>query len=138
MSFVHLCERRRAHQSLRLRPQAGALKEVREFAAEAARRCGMCEPDRNDFVLAANEAAANAIEHGLPCSDGTIHLWALERGETLVLAIRNAGEFIFKTPPSDPCAERGRGLEIVSGLMDTVALTRIDGHVQIEISKRFS
>jgi anti-sigma regulatory factor (Ser/Thr protein kinase) len=121
---------------MRLRPDPAELALARKFAAAAGSRFGLGDAQRYDFTMATSEAVANALEHGLPCWDGTIHLWTREEGETLVLAIRNAGEFVFKPPPLDPLAERGRGLTMMSKLVDEVALRRVGDHVVVELLMR--
>jgi anti-sigma regulatory factor (Ser/Thr protein kinase) len=125
-------------ECLRLRPDPAELPLAREFADAAASRFGLDEEQRYDFKVATSEAVANAFEHGLPCWDGTIHLWAREEEDRLVVGVRNAGEFVFRPPPLDPLAERGRGLTLISHLVDEVALTRIGDHVVIELGKRRS
>jgi anti-sigma regulatory factor (Ser/Thr protein kinase) len=121
---------------LRLRPDPAELPRARAFADAAAGMFGLDSRGRHDFKLAASEAVANALEHGYPCWDGTIHLWTMEDEDGLVLGVRNAGEFIFRPPPSDPLAERGRGLILISQLVDMVALTRVGDHVVVELLKR--
>jgi anti-sigma regulatory factor (Ser/Thr protein kinase) len=122
-------------RALRLRHDPSELGRAREFADAAAARFGLGRADREDFKLATSEAVANAIEHGLPCWDGAIHLWTTERGGALTLGVRNGGEFAFKPPPTDPLAERGRGLILITELVDAVALSRIGNHIQLELSK---
>jgi anti-sigma regulatory factor (Ser/Thr protein kinase) len=121
---------------LRLRPDPADLTQARDFASDAASQFGLGHAERYDFTMAASEAVANALEHGLPCWDGTIHLWTREEEETLVLGVRNAGEFIFRPPPLDPLAERGRGLTMISKLVDELALMRVGDHVVVELLMR--
>jgi anti-sigma regulatory factor (Ser/Thr protein kinase) len=120
---------------LRLRPVASELRRARGFADAAAARFGLDQRERHDFRLAASEAVANAIEHGRACSDGTIHLWVSQRPRRLTLGVRDAGTFAPKPPEDDPLRERGRGLLMMSGLVDVLALSRVDGHTQVELSK---
>jgi anti-sigma regulatory factor (Ser/Thr protein kinase) len=120
---------------LRLRPVPSELQRARRFAAEAAGRFGLDESERHDFELATSEAVANAIEHGRACSDGTIHLWVSERPRRLTIGVRDAGTFTPKPAEDDPLRDRGRGFETMSGLVDVVALSRVDGHTHIELSK---
>jgi anti-sigma regulatory factor (Ser/Thr protein kinase) len=95
----------------------------------------MSQTDREDFGLAVSEAVANAIEHGAPCVDGAIHVWARERERTLTLGVRNGGEFTFGLAACDALAERGRGLNLMADLVDVVALTHANGHTQLELTK---
>jgi anti-sigma B factor antagonist len=120
---------------LRLAPEASELARARGFAAAAARRFGLGSRERHDFTLAASEAVANAIEHGRPCSDGTIQMWVTERPDVLTLGVRDAGRFVLDPPPLDPLPERGRGLKLMSQLVDEVALRRNEGHTQVELLK---
>jgi serine/threonine-protein kinase RsbW len=125
----------RGARELRLSPDACELNTARRFAGRAAERFGMDATDRRDFILAASEAVANAIEHGRPCWDGTIHTWVCERADTLTFGVRDAGSFEMKPPPSDPLSDRGRGLVLMSALVDEVALRRARGHTHLELLK---
>jgi anti-anti-sigma factor len=120
---------------LRVAPEPSELARARGFAAAAARRFGLDPRERHDFMLAASEAVANAIEHGRPCYDDTIQLWVTEGGDTLTLGVRDAGNFILEPLPPDPLPERGRGLQLMSCLVDEVSLRQTDGHTQVELSK---
>jgi anti-sigma regulatory factor (Ser/Thr protein kinase) len=86
-------------------------------------------------MVAASEAVANAIEHGRPCDDQTIHLWVTEEAGTLTLGVRDAGEFVLEPVPADPLPEGGRGLKLMGHLVDSVSLSRTDGHTHVELSK---
>jgi anti-sigma regulatory factor (Ser/Thr protein kinase) len=123
------------HFGLRLDPEPRELARARAFAGEAARRFGLSESDRRDFQLAANEAVSNAMEHGEPCFDGSIHIWTSEEDHALTFGVRNAGDFVFRRPPDDPLHERGRGLTLIGSLVSSVALTQADGHVSVELRK---
>ena len=90
--------------------------------------------DRHDFTAAANEAVANAIRHGRPCDDDTIHVWVTQEDDALTLGVRDAGVFELDPVPADPLPESGRGLMMMSRLVDGVALTRTDGHTNVELS----
>jgi anti-sigma regulatory factor (Ser/Thr protein kinase) len=127
--------RPRGTRELRVSPDACELASARRFARAAAERFGLDEAGRNDFMLAASEAVANAIEHGRPCWDGTIHTWVCERADTLTFGVRDAGSFDMSPPPRDPLSERGRGLVLMSALVDEVALRRARGHTHLELLK---
>jgi anti-sigma regulatory factor (Ser/Thr protein kinase) len=121
---------------LRIAPQPSELSRARAFARDAAHRFGLDEPARHDFTVAASEAVANAIEHGQPCSDGTIHLWVSLGARTLTFGVRDAGEFVAEPPSNDPLRTRGRGLMMMSDLVDELALRRVDEYTQVELSTR--
>jgi anti-sigma regulatory factor (Ser/Thr protein kinase) len=118
-----------------LKHDSSELVRAREFADAAATRFGLARQDCEDFRLAASEAVANAIDHGRPCRDGAIHLWTIEGKGTLTLGVRNGGEFFLGEAATDPMAERGRGLTMIARLVDAVALSRVDGDVQLELLK---
>jgi anti-sigma regulatory factor (Ser/Thr protein kinase) len=120
---------------LRLLPMAAELSRARDFADAAAQRFGLDARERYAFKLATSEGFANAIEHGRACSDGTIHLWVSERPSRLTLGIRDAGRFVPKPAESDPLSDRGRGFVLMSALVDVLALSRVDGHTHLELSK---
>jgi anti-anti-sigma factor len=119
---------------MRVAPKASELARVRGFAAAAAFRFGLDPRQRYDFTVAANEAVANAIQHGRPCDDDTIHVLVTEDEGRLTLAVRDAGTFELAPPPDDPLPESGRGLTLMSHLVDGVALSRDDGHTHVELS----
>jgi anti-sigma regulatory factor (Ser/Thr protein kinase) len=123
-----------AHE-LHVLPRASELPRARGFADAAAERFGLSPRERFDFKLAASEAVANAIEHGRACSDGTIHLWITERPRRLTFGVRDAGRFVPKPATNNPLIDRGRGFMMMSGLVDAVALSRVDGHTHVELSK---
>jgi anti-sigma regulatory factor (Ser/Thr protein kinase) len=120
---------------LRLRHDSSELVRAREFADAAAVRFGLDQKGCEDFRLAASEAVANAIDHGLPCWDGAIHMWTMEGEGTLTLGVRNGGDFFFGAPAADPMAERGRGLRMIAQLVDAVALSHVGDDVQLELLK---
>jgi anti-sigma B factor antagonist len=120
---------------LHVSPKASELARVRGFAAAAAFRFGLDPRERHNFMVAASEAVTNAIEHGRPCGDQTIQLWVTEEDGTLTLGVRDAGEFQLEPLPADPLPEGGRGLKLMSHLVDSVRLSRTDGHTHVELSK---
>jgi anti-sigma B factor antagonist len=121
---------------LHVAPQASELARVRGFAAAAAFRFGLDPRERHNFTVAASEAVANAIEHGRPCEDQTILVWVSEEGGTLTFGVRDGGEFVLDPLPADPLPDGGRGLQVMSSLVDNVALRRTDGYTDVELSKR--
>jgi anti-sigma regulatory factor (Ser/Thr protein kinase) len=95
------------------------LAAVRHGVADAAWAAG-CDGDRvEDLVLAVNEVATNAVEHG----SGDVHLdvWDGGRAGALVCEVHDGGRLADPLPglraphPADP---RGRGLWIARQLCD--------------------
>jgi anti-sigma B factor antagonist len=121
---------------LRLEPHAAELARARGFAAAAARRFGLDPRRRYDFALAASEAVANAIEHGGSCRDGGIELWITERSDALTVGVRDGGRFVLDPLPPDPLPERGRGLRLMSRLVDEISIERNNAHTEVTLSLR--
>jgi anti-sigma regulatory factor (Ser/Thr protein kinase) len=119
---------------LRLPPDPSQLGRARGFASAAGRRFGLDPRERHDLMLAASEAVANAIEHGRPCRDDTIQMWVTERPDSLTVGVRDAGDFVLEPLPADPLPERGRGLRLMSKLVDEISLQRTNGHTEVELS----
>jgi anti-sigma regulatory factor (Ser/Thr protein kinase) len=95
------------------------LSAVRETVARAALAAG-CDRDRvDDLVLAVNEVATNAVEHG--SGDARLDVWTGPSSRELVCEVHDAGWLADPLPglraphPSDP---RGRGLWIARQLCD--------------------
>jgi anti-sigma regulatory factor (Ser/Thr protein kinase) len=95
------------------------LAAVREGVAQAARAAG-CDRDRvDDLVLAVNEVATNAVEHG--SGDARLDVWTGGAVRELVCEVHDGGTLDDPLPglraphPSDP---RGRGLWIARQLCD--------------------
>ena len=95
------------------------LVEVRDTVARAAHAAG-CDRDRvADLVLAVNEVATNAVEHG--SGDAHVALWTGPGSRELLCEVHDGGRLLDPLPglraphPSDP---RGRGLWIARQLCD--------------------
>ncbi len=71
----------------------------------------------NDVVLAAGEAAGNAIEHAYRGQAGVFRLKASLAGKRLIIEIWDGGRWRLDGDP-----ERGRGLGIMRALVDDVAI----------------
>lgn len=110
------------------------LVEVRDTVARAARAAG-CDADRvADLVLAVNEVATNAVEHG----NGDAHLavWTAPGTRELLCEVHDGGRLVDPLPglhaphPSDP---RGRGLWIARQLCDLLHVWGDDAGTHVRI-----
>ena len=110
-------------QELPLRAEPTALRTARGFADAAAADLGLDEDARFRFTLAANEAVANAIEHGAPRADGTVLLCISSDEDSLCFEVHDCGGFGVDWSEPDPLSERGRGLPLMAALVDHVDLT---------------
>lgn len=121
-------------QSVRLAGDASELAFARRFVIAAARRAGLDPRQQYDLALAANEAVANAIQHGHPGRRSEIELWVDDRGPGLRVGVRNRGDFVLEPLPPDPLHEHGRGLRLMSQMVDAIALDHQHFLTTVELS----
>ncbi|MBA2472084.1 MAG: hypothetical protein DLM61_10365 [Pseudonocardiales bacterium] len=98
--------------------------------------CGLAEPDTDDIVIAVDEIATNALEHGQPpaCVRGWTTPDALfvqvdDQGRTCIPVTTG-----YHRPSTD--ARRGRGIWIARHLADV--LTTHTGHTGTTVAMRFA
>jgi anti-sigma regulatory factor (Ser/Thr protein kinase) len=110
------------------------LVEVRDTVARAALEAG-CDRDRTaDLVLAVNEVATNAVEHG--SGDAHLALWSGAGRRELLCEVHDGGRLADPLPglraphPSDP---RGRGLWIARQLCDLLHVWGDDTGTHVRI-----
>jgi len=122
---------------LAIAPGSSGLSEGRGFINRVLAAAGFDAETRYQVTVAANEAVSNAMEHGVPCGDGRIHLAAAVESGTFVFSVRDCGEFEDSAPPEpDPVAERGRGFAFMNLLMDDVRLEARPGETVLRLAKR--
>ena len=123
-------------RDLRISADISLLKEAREWAAEAAACAGLDADGCFQVKLAVSEAVTNAILHGSGSPEDEVELGVREQANALVFEIRDSAG---REPSSDDwvksVGEGGRGLELVSLMMDEVQLTRGDGGSVLRFSK---
>jgi anti-sigma regulatory factor (Ser/Thr protein kinase) len=100
-----------------------ALREYLEAVLEAGRV--------DDIVLAAGEAAGNAIEHAYRGLPGSITLRAYVTNAKLFVEVSDCGRWRLDGDP-----ERGRGLGIMRALVDRVSIesTHVGTNVRLEVA----
>ena len=124
-------------QSLAIPPGPRALSEGRGFVDRALSSAGFDAGARYQVTVATNEAISNAIEHGVPCEDGHLHLAAMVECGSFVFSVRDCGEFEHAASPApDPIGERGRGFAFMNLLMDDVRLEARPGRTVLRLTKR--
>jgi anti-sigma regulatory factor (Ser/Thr protein kinase) len=84
---------------------------------------GLSEDDSYDLLLAACEAASNAIEHAQDPPEPFFDVVAEISPTTVVVTIRDHGQWLAPTVS----AFRGRGLQIMRLLADTTVTTSATG-----------
>ncbi|MFD6098285.1 ATP-binding protein [Nocardiopsis flavescens] len=117
--------------SISLPRRAYTVAVARDMLGTLLHRAGLCRDCVDDFLLAASEACANAVEHGGPVSDYRVDAeidehWCEVRishtgraPDTEALAAR----FTSERPPPLPGldSESGRGILLMRRLMDEVS-----------------
>lgn len=96
---------------------AWRLVELREAVREAAEAAELRPDQAEDFVLAVNEVASNAVEHGYTV--GQLHLW--RRPDRVLCEVHDHGRLREPLPglcPPHRGSPRGRGLWIARQLCD--------------------
>jgi anti-sigma regulatory factor (Ser/Thr protein kinase) len=116
---------------------AGDLRSVRAFVAEAAAAGGLDALRTHDLVLAASEVVTNSLRHG--GGAGTVGVW--RRGEVVICDVRDAGRFELplagRVRPT-PEQTSGFGLWLANQVCDLVQIRSFeDGSVvRLHISAR--
>ena len=107
---------------------AGMRQSLRDWLAAV----GATEDDTYDVLVAATEAAANAVEHAYGPIDATFELEAraLPGGEIAVV-VRDSGSW---RPPRGH--NRGRGTLLMQQLMDDFEVTTGEAGTEVRMSKR--
>lgn len=121
-------------RTLELSSHASELALARGFAIAGARRAGFDPRRQYNLAVATNEAVANAIQHGRPCAGGSIELWVDEGRAALTVGVRNGGDFVLAPFSPDPLSERGRGLRLMSRMVDAISVQSESAHVVVELS----
>jgi EAL domain-containing protein (putative c-di-GMP-specific phosphodiesterase class I)/anti-sigma regulatory factor (Ser/Thr protein kinase) len=123
-------------REIALSGEGPSLDDARRLIEEAAAELGYDDEAIWDMKLAATEALMNAIEHGRPSEDGMVHLrLAPEHGDLL---LEVWGGSIEEPSEPSPAANRGRGIAIMTALMDEVELKRNPQASRILLAKRRS
>ena len=110
------------------------LDDARRLIEEAASELGYDDAAIWDMKLAATEALMNAIEHGKPSEDGMVHLRLAQEHGDLLLEVWGGG--IEESGQLPQASNRGRGIAIMTGLMDEIELKRNPQGSRIRLAKR--
>jgi serine/threonine-protein kinase RsbW len=113
-------------RELRYRVQADAdsLIDARVVLTEWAVAVGIPTTQREDVVLAAYEAMANAAEHGYRGQGGVIELHARRSADEVIVTVIDHG--VWRPPPNEK-GVRGRGLMLIEGLSHRSTVMPGDG-----------
>jgi anti-sigma regulatory factor (Ser/Thr protein kinase) len=123
-------------QELWLQANARELRTARRFAESAAGDFGLGADACFRFTLAVNEAVANAIEHGEPSPDGRLQLRISSYGDSITFEVRDWGRFSAAGLRQESLQERGRGLAMMTSLVDEVDLRPRDDSTVVRLRVR--
>jgi EAL domain-containing protein (putative c-di-GMP-specific phosphodiesterase class I)/anti-sigma regulatory factor (Ser/Thr protein kinase) len=110
------------------------LGKARSMIERTATSLGYDDEEIWDLKLAATEAVTNALDHGEAPDDGLVHLRVgTQRSEIL---IEVWGGLQNGKKANGGASTGGRGIAIISALVDDVELTRKAGSTMVRLSKR--
>lgn len=119
------------HLSLRLPADPSALSQLRRRLGRFLEVAGAQEGEQFEITLTVCEAAANAIEHAYGPGDAEFEVDARHDGDLVQVSVRDFGAWRERRGQ-----DRGRGLKIIEGMMDEVAVTRTSGGTTVRMSRR--
>lgn len=118
---------------LRADPASAAV--ARAFVTEAAEELAFERPTVQDLCLGTTEAVANAVQHGSPCEAGLINVSTYVEASCLMIEVRDCGDFREVRQGDNRLQERGRGLPIMSAVMDHVEIDSAPGRTVVRLAR---
>jgi serine/threonine-protein kinase RsbW len=123
----------------------GMIVEVDAFAEERIDRMKFTQDQRDDIAISISEAVNNAIEHGNQGDRAKLVRIELEElSDGIRIRVHDQGSGFDPSQVADPTdpenllVESGRGLLIISHLMDEVSVIPEKGGTLVEMIKRFA
>lgn len=123
-------ERDVAPFAMRVAAHPGELGRVRRSLTQWLVRVGTTLEQRNDLVLAVNEAVANAVGHAYGPHDADIVVEAARTDSAVEVSVRDFGSW---REPRD--VGGGRGLALIERLMDTTRVTTSPGGTEVRMRR---
>jgi GAF domain-containing protein/anti-sigma regulatory factor (Ser/Thr protein kinase) len=121
--------------ALELPADRDGLRRMRETLETWLGELGAGPDVRHDVVLAAWEAAANAVEHAQGPASGTFSVRAGHDGEIVRLEVADTGSWRVS---GDAAGERGLGLPLMRGLMDRVDVVHTAAGTVVVLERRLA
>jgi len=112
------------------------LGEARDWAYRAAAQAGLDDADCYQVKLAVSEAVANAIQHGSQSRGDQIGIAAFQDEGLLVFEVRDSGTFVAPLNSATIDDESGRGLELLTLMMDEVHISSTGDGSLLRFAKR--
>jgi PAS domain S-box-containing protein len=121
----------RLHLDVPTHPKA--LGTMRRTVARWLEPLGASTDESNDIQVACHEACSNAMEHGYRFREATVDVNAEFDGSEVVLTIADSGGWRDQRD-----SDRGRGLDLIRALMDSVEVEPGDEGTIVRLRKRLS
>lgn len=122
-------------ESIRVPSTFRMLSEVRKFISAVAADCGFGSDDAFDIAVATDEALANAILHGAGGGRrGYVNIKVACKN-ALIITVTSKGPFKNSTSKPELVSEGGRGLWLMSALMDRVTISVGGGCTRVVMVK---
>jgi anti-anti-sigma factor len=116
---------------LRLPARPEVLADLRRSLRRWLDRAGATEEETFSITLAAGEACANSIEHAHGPADAELEIVAVLDDGVVKLTVHDFGR--WRSPRGE---HRGRGLQLMSLMMDDVAVSHDDDGTAVHMSRR--
>jgi integral membrane sensor domain MASE1/anti-sigma regulatory factor (Ser/Thr protein kinase) len=123
-------DERRLHLHLPARPASA--QQVRHTLRRWLVSKGVNEEDAFRLTVATGEATANAIEHAYGLEDAMVEVEATDEEGDVTIMVRDSGAW----QPPRARTPRGRGFQVMRGLMDQVDVYGTDEGTSIRLSMR--
>lgn len=114
------------------------IREVRDYADQAAADFGFDEEARYQVKLVVSEAVSNAVVHGSPGDDAEVHMRIVEEGGALAFYVTDRGTFVPRVTRDSDLPESGRGLAFMGQLMDEFDVRPGRGGTVVRFAKRLN
>jgi anti-sigma regulatory factor (Ser/Thr protein kinase) len=111
---------------------------ARAFVRDATAELGLDDGTTWELMLATTEAVANAVEHGSPCDPRGIQLSMELTGECLHMEIADCGGRFESAQTRKPEGHGGRGIPIISAIMDRLEVVPDCGRTRVRFEKRLA
>jgi anti-sigma regulatory factor (Ser/Thr protein kinase) len=119
---------------LQAAPESAAI--ARALVRDAAAELGLGAEATWDLMLATTEAVANAVVHGTPCSANGILLRLDACDDGLCVEVCDCGEFDVPLGPRAADDQGGRGIPIITAVVDTFELVPDAHQTRVRFGKR--
>ena len=104
---------------------------LRRTVARWLTEVGATREESNDIQVACHEASSNAMEHAYRFREATISVDAEVVGEEIVITVADQGQWRDQRD-----SDRGRGLNLIRALMDSVEVNPTERGTTVRMTKR--